>query len=180
MAWRRLDTPGHDAATLIDLDAAWRLEGAAVFLQSGLPCHLRYQIEVDEYWHTRSAVVQGWFGTTPVNLRVQADRDHRWLLNDNLVPAVTGALDIDLAFTPATNLLPIRRLALPVGASAPVVAAWLRFPDLELRPLEQVYRHAAEHAYDYSSAGGSFRALLSVTPHGFVTHYPGLWVEESG
>jgi hypothetical protein len=38
-----------------------------------------------------------------------------------------GCLDIDLGFSPSTNLLPIRRLTLAVGEAATVRAAWLPF-----------------------------------------------------
>ncbi len=99
-------------------------------------------------------------------------------MNGAPVAAVAGCIDVDLSFTPATNLLPIRRLGLPIGSSAPVAAAWLRFPELDLQRLDQVYTRAAEGRYEYSSAGGSFRATLQVAASGFVTDYPGLWREE--
>jgi hypothetical protein len=180
IAWRRLDSPGHDAATLFAVADSWRLEGAAVFLESGVPCHLHYKVEIDRLWRTRSAIVRGWFGRTRVDVRVDVDADHYWLLNGEPAPSVAGCIDLDLAFTPATNLLPIRRLNLPLGSSTPVNAAWLPFPDLQLRPLDQVYRRSAEHAYDYSSSSGSFKAALVVSPDGFVTDYSGLWVQERG
>ncbi len=34
-----------------------------------------------------------------------------WRVNDAAVPAVAGCIDLDLGFSPATNLLPIRRAA---------------------------------------------------------------------
>lgn len=178
IAWRRLDSPGHDAATLFVAGDGWRLEGTAVFLESRVPCHLRYMVDLDPLWRTRSAMVQGWLGTTRVDLLVNVHPNHQWLLNREPAASVAGCIDIDLAFTPATNLLPIRRLNLPVGASAPAVAAWLPFPELQLRPLDQVYRRSSEGTYDYSSSGGTFQASLAVSPDGFVTNYPGLWVRE--
>jgi hypothetical protein len=178
IAWRRLDCPGHDAATLSASGGGWLLEGVAAFLEAGLPCHLQYRVELDDIWQTRSAAVQGWFGATRVNVQAHVAGPHHWLVNGRQVPAVADCIDIDLAFTPATNLLPIRRLNLPVGASASVVAAWLPFPDLELRPLDQVYRRSSPNTYDYSSSGGTFEATLSVSPNGFVINYPGLWTEE--
>src|SRR5712664_99467 len=45
-------------------------------------------------------------------------------------PHSANVCDIDLAVTPATNTLPIRRLNLEVGQSQEVTAAWLKFPDL--------------------------------------------------
>jgi len=180
IAWRRLDSPGHDAAIVRATAEGWLLEGAAAFLEAGSPSHLHYAVLLDGRWQTRSATVEGWFGTTPVQLAVTVGPSGDWLVNGQIVPAVSGALDIDLAFTPATNLLPIRRLQLAVGQSSPVVAAWLPFPDLTLRPLDQVYRRISGDTYDYSALGGSFRVTLSVSPEGFVTEYPGLWVQERG
>ncbi len=85
-----------------------------------------------------------------------------------------------LGFTPATNLLPIRRLGLAPGQSAEVRAAWLSFPALTLELLEQVYRRTSEATYAYASDGGRFTAELSVSGDGFVTRYPGLWEAEPG
>jgi uncharacterized protein len=176
--WRRLDSPGHDAATLSAIAGGWRLEGVAAFLEAGDPCQLSYQVVLDQLWQTRTAEVHGRLGATPIDLQIATDARHEWRLNGREVRALAGCVDVDLAFTPATNLLPIRRLDLPVGASARVVAAWLPFPDLDLRPLDQVYRRSAPEVYEYSSSGGTFQATLSVSPVGFVTHYSGLWLEE--
>jgi hypothetical protein len=178
--WRRLDSPGHDAATLSAIDGGWQLEGVAAFLESGRPCQLSYRVTIDPLWQTRGAEVHGWLGATPVDLQIAREGRHEWRLDGKEVRAVAGCVDVDLAFTPATNLLPIRRLDLAVGASARVVAAWLPFPDLDLRPLDQVYRRAAADVYEYSSSGGTFKATLSVSPVGFVTHYSELWREQRG
>jgi hypothetical protein len=85
-------------------------------------------------------------------------------------------VDVDLGFTPSTNLLPIRRLSLAVGAEASIRAAWLRFPGLELEPLEQVYRRESEHRYRYESGGGRFAAELEVDEFGLVARYGDYWV----
>ena len=91
-------------------------------------------------------------------------------------PQVRGCIDVDLGFSPVTNTLPIRRLALPVGGEAAVRAAWLRFPELEFVPLEQVYRRLAAERYLYESAGGRFRAELEVDAWGLVTRYGDYWL----
>jgi hypothetical protein len=63
-----------------------------------------------------------------------------------------------------------------VGArSGPIVAAWVRFPDLALEPLPQEYERLAESRYRYSSRGGSFVAQLEVDEHGLVLDYEGQW-----
>jgi hypothetical protein len=93
-------------------------------------------------------------------------------------PSVTGCIDLDLNFSPSTNLLPIRRLNLAVGDEAQVRAAWLRFPSFELEPLFQTYRRIDESTYRYLSSTG-FAADLEVSSVGFVTNYPGIWEVEA-
>jgi hypothetical protein len=93
---------------------------------------------------------------------------------------VAGCIDLDLGFSPSTNLLPIRRLGLAVGQEAEVKAAWLRFPGLPLEPLEQLYRRIDVTTYRYESAGGSFVTELQVNAQGLVTRYPNFWEVEAG
>src|SRR5439155_9591595 len=109
----------------------------------------------------------------------------RWTVNGREAQTVEGAEDIDLGFTPATNLLPLRRLALKAGESAVVRAAWVRFPEFTLELLEQNYTRLDDDTYRYESAGGSgggggtFRRDLKVDASGLVLDYPGLWSAES-
>jgi uncharacterized protein len=78
---------------------------------------------------------------------------------------------LDLNFSQSTNLPAIRRLDLPVGGEAVVQAAWLRFPEFVLEPLEQVYRHTGPTTYHYGSDGGRFATELEVSEAGWVIHY---------
>lgn len=177
MAWRRLDVPGRDAATLNRGAENWLVVGEAEFVDDGRACRLRYSIDLSPAWHTRTVAVAGSVGERSVDLAVRVDQRQRWTMNWRQVPSLAGCLDIDLAFTPATNTLPIRRLDLPVGESARVVAAWLRFPELDLEPLEQIYRRVDSTHYDYRAPETDFHAVLTVSPEGWVVDYPGLWVQ---
>jgi hypothetical protein len=176
--WRRLDTPGHEAARIVAEGSAWRLNGCAVFAHEGKPCRLEYSILCDGQWKTRSADVNGWVGDTEVNKHVDVNSE-AWRLNGEPCPAVSGCIDLDLNFSPSTNLLPIRRLNLPVGQQAIVRAAWLRFPSFVLEPLDQVYRRVGELSFRYESAGGKFVAMLETNAAGFVAEYPNLWIAEA-
>lgn len=171
--WRRLDRPGHEFARLLSHGADWHLSGTALFVHEQQPCRLDYLVVCDPAWQTRSGRVTGWVGETRIEIEVAVDSARRWRLNGTLRPEVDGCVDLDLNFSPSTNLLPIRRLGLAVGAEGPVRAAWLRFPSFTLEPLEQRYRRTGPATYRYESAGGSFVADLEVTPAGLVTLYPG-------
>jgi uncharacterized protein len=170
--WRRLDRPGHEAARLSRKGEDWSLAGTAVFLHEGEPCRVDYAILCDSDWRTSEAVVEGWVGREAVQIEIAATPSGRWRMNGVERPEVEGSLDLDLNFSPSTNLLPIRRLDLAVGGEARVRAAWLRFPSFGLEPLEQSYRRVAESTYRYESAGGRFVAELEVNAAGFVTLYP--------
>jgi hypothetical protein len=118
-------------------------------------------------------------GDREINLHISVDSERKWFLNGTECPAVAGCLDIDLGFSPSTNLLPIRRLSLERGQEAEVRAAWLPFPSLEFELLPQIYRREGENTYRYESSGGAFVRVLEVNAVGFVTNYPGLWVQEN-
>jgi uncharacterized protein len=179
IVWRRLDCPGHESASVFSKDNEWHLQGAAVFLHDKADaCRLNYEIICDSQWRTHSALVTGWVGNRPIESRVVVGPDGRWLLNDDECPQVEACIDVDLNFSPSTNLLPIRRLELSVGEEKEVHAAWLRFPSFELEPLIQLYRRVDEHTYRYESAGGKFVRDLTVNEDGFVTNYPELWQAE--
>jgi len=158
-------------------DSRWRLEGVSIFTFDDHPCRLDYVIDCDPRWSTIGAEVSGWVGEERVDIEVSVDGG-RWTISGRESLGVNGCTDIDLSFSPATNLLPIRRLELEVGTEAPVRAAWLRFPSFRLEPLDQVYRRLDAGTYRYSSGGGKFVADLKVNAAGFVTLYPDFWVAE--
>jgi hypothetical protein len=173
--WRRLDAPGQDAAQLLSKVGAWHLSGVAEFANEGEPCRLEYDIECSESWLTRRARVSGRIGERAVALDVVHDERGGWTSAGVPVRALEGCLDVDLEFTPSTNLLPIRRLMLAVGQRAAVRAAWVRFPTLALELLEQTYTRTGATTYRYETADGTFRRDLIVNADGFVLDYPGLW-----
>jgi hypothetical protein len=177
--WRRVDQPGHEAARLVFHDPFWQLSGTAVFVEDQEVCRLEYLVVCDAGWRTLHARVSGWVGSQRVRLELSAGLDRRWRLNGTECTQVQGCLDLDLAFSPATNALAIRRLGLELGQSAEVRAAWLTFPGFTLEPLEQVYRRTGPATYHYEAFGGTFVTELQVNPAGLVTRYPDLWEAEA-
>lgn len=177
--WRRLDRSGMEVASIEHGNPNWHLQGTVLLEDEGRPCRLDYAVVCDSAWQTLWARVNGWIGRIPVNQRVARNPAGEWRQNGVVCPPVQGCMDVDLAFTPITNLLPIRRLALAVGTAAPVRAAWLRFPDFALVPLDQVYTREAEHRYRYESNAGRFTAPLEVDGLGMVLRYGDIWVAEA-
>ena len=170
--WHRLDRPGHEGCRLALRQASWQLIGTAVFAHDQQPCRLDYVVVCDAAWQTVSGRVTGWVGNDTVEIDLTVDAARCWRLNGAECPAVAGCIDLDLHFSPATNLLPVRRLSLDIDEEAEVQAAWLRFPSFTLEPLAQRYRRLDVSTYRYESAGGTFTTELQVNPAGLVQHYP--------
>ena len=174
MLWRRTDGSGHEYARLDREESSWLLSGIALFDHDGLACRLDYSVRCDASWSTTDARVSGWVGKQEILITIAADGNGSWTLNGRACPEVRGCTDVDLNFSPSTNLLPIRRLELPVGSAAEVHAAWLRFPSFTLERLDQIYTRIGEHTYRYQSDGG-FTAELQVDDAGFSTFYGDIW-----
>jgi hypothetical protein len=178
--WRRLDAPGHDACRLERNASAWQLDGAAVFRQeNGRIAQLHYRVRCDLHWHTQWGMVRGWLGDSAIELSIARDAHGHWKLNDEAVPDLSHCVDLDLGFTPATNLLQLRRLNLSKGERADAPAAWV---DLDgggvLSELMQSYERRSESEYAYVAKRFDYEAVLKVSADGFVSDYPRLWVAE--
>lgn len=173
--WRRLNGHGHDACRLIRRADGWALVGAAVFAEGARVCALGYQVIADASFRTRRAALQGSVGRRSVAHAIRASRRGGWTLDGRSVDGLSDCVDLDLGFTPSTNLLAIRRLALRVGDAADAPAAYLAFPALRLERLEQRYARVSRDAYDYEALAFGYRGRLRVSPQGAVVHYPGLF-----
>lgn len=177
--WRRLDRPGHEYAALRRDESAWLLSGISLFEHEAQPCRLEYDVTCDQDWSTICATVSGWVGERNVDVRIKAHADGSWEINNEPCISVGGCKDIDFSFSPSTNLLPIRRLNLHVGQESRVRAAWLRFPDFTLEPLEQTYHRISDSTFRYESASGKFVAELHVSKSGLPLRYGDLWCAEA-
>jgi hypothetical protein len=132
--WRRLDVPGAELARVSQAGHEYRIEGAVLVVYGGQPYDLRYSVACDERWRTRRATIRGTAAGETVRLDIVADTVGGWQLNGVDWSPVAGCLDVDLGFTPSTNLLAVRRLALSVGEERSTRAAWLGFPELRFEP----------------------------------------------
>jgi hypothetical protein len=171
--WRRLDVEGHDCCRMAQADDGWVFDGKAVFVEGGDAVALDYRFSCDGRWRTKRAEISGWIGTRDTRLTVERGPAGDWRLNGVTQDVPGDLVDVDLGFTPATNILPIRRLQLAVGDEARAPAVYLAFPELRLQVLEQTYRRIDETRYAYQ--GLTYEGVLDVSPEGFVLNYPGLW-----
>lgn len=108
MRWRRLAVPGREEACASRSITGWHFTGELEVEEARVAARIRYGIECDLDWCTRSALVEGEAGGAPIRLAFAADGAGHWTADGDPVPGVSGCLDLDFGFTPATNTLPIR------------------------------------------------------------------------
>jgi hypothetical protein len=169
--WRRLDRVGLDVRQLFETRDGWRLAGVSVFVDRA-PCRFEYEVETDRDWISRRARVRGFIGEHELRVRIDAVGDGRWRLDGRIVPGVEGCIDLDLAVTPATNQIALRRLRLRSGQSADAPAACFDPTRLTLTTLPQTYRRLTRDTCDYASPTSGYRATLQVRSDGAVIDYP--------
>ena len=135
-----------------------------------------YALRCDAHWRVRELRVAVETGRASTSLRLHADGQGHWTGAGGVpLPALDGCLDVDLAFSPFTNTLPIRRLALTPGASSEIAVVYLTLPDLAPVTDGQRYTCQRRDHYRYDSLDSDFSAELPVDADGLVLDYPGLF-----
>ena len=175
LLWRRLDHPGFEHLRLAEDAGGPRLKGVVISKPDDTPQRVDYDIECSANWQTREVLIVMEHGIRSERLDLTCDTQRQWRRDGVHLADLDGCEDVDLSVTPSTNTLPIRRLALGIGERRTVTAAWIRFPQLVIEPLEQVYERIGDRLYRYSSAGGAFTAELQVDEFGLVMNYPPAW-----
>jgi hypothetical protein len=135
----------------------------------------RYHVACDRQWRVRTAAVH----VTGVesNMELASDGAGHWRDGaGNRLPELDGAIDIDIAATPFTNTLPIRRLGLGERAAAEIVVAYVWLPELRVTAERQRYT-CLDNAgrYRFESLDGGFMREIEVDADGLVVTYPGLF-----
>jgi uncharacterized protein len=174
--WQGVETGAVDRCRLVAGPDGLRLSGTVLTAEFGTPLEVRYLVETGPDGLTRRVELALDGGDEAVRRVLVADGAARWRWEgggSDLVE-VDGALDVDLTVTPATNTLPIRRLAgLDVGEAADLRMAWVQFPELSVIPSAQRYERLAADRWRFST--GDFTAELLVDPEGLVLDYSGLF-----
>ena len=110
---------------------------------------------------------------------ISRSTDGIWLIDDGFGGTIDGARDVDLAFSPVFNALPVRRLGLhrePAEHVLPMV--FVDLPTLTVEAAEQTYRTVKAGSESEPAvvgfAAGTFTTEMTVDGDGFVLDYPGI------
>jgi uncharacterized protein len=133
------------------------------------PYRASYELEVRHGWITRRLRVEV-AGIGSVELR--HDGNGTWVGVPNAAE-LEGAMDCDLAFSPLTNLMPVRRHRLhEQPGKVDLGVAWVALPDLSVHLSQQRYEHLEPGKVRFTT--GDFAADLELDEDGLVAFYPGL------
>ncbi|NDV00910.1 putative glycolipid-binding domain-containing protein [Pseudoroseicyclus tamaricis] len=152
------------------------LEGTVAGTRGGLYGG-HYLVRTDSRFATRELRVSYAGGA---ELYVETDGTGHWhdRLTGRALPGLEGCLDVDIGMTPATNMLPIRRLGLAAGESREIVVGYVPLPhqiDGAFLPSRAEQRYTCltpGQSYRYEGLFRGFTAVLEVDEAGLVLDYP--------
>ena len=173
--WRASDCTSLDNFQLVHIAQGYILSGRVLTVFDGHPADVFYVVFCNNAWITQSAAVQVRRGDGSHGIELRRDSDARWWQGDVVLDQLDGLIDVDISITPATNTLPIRRLAPEVGELHAIDAVWIRVPELTVERLTQRYTRTSQHRFHYESGDGAFHADLDVDDAGVVVQYGDLW-----
>lgn len=167
LLWRRLDEPGMDFCLLVGDAAAHTAMGTSVGFRDGREFAVHWGIQWDESFLPRKVRVDGPDG----GVSLDQVEPGTWKEGDATREDLAGCLDADLACTPFTNTLAIRRLALAHGASAELKVAYVAVPGMSAAPVRQRYTRLGETQWRYEGIFRSFSGVLDCDADGLVRRY---------
>jgi uncharacterized protein len=167
LAWRGLDEWRTEACTVERGDHGLR----AVGVQVGTTYQLDYGLETGPDLVTKRLVLTVRDAAGQRGVLLERSEDGDWTGNDEPLPHVEGALDVDLALSPLTNYMPAARLG---SEPADHVMAWIDVPSLAVSRSGQRYEPIGPRRVRYVGLDDGFTAELDLDADGFVAHYPGL------
>lgn len=174
VVWERTGPMGLEHLALHVGEDDIRADGLLVLDLGGDVVRVRYAIDLGRDWRTRAARLALDRGG-PVVRRTLARRGEAWSVDGAARPDLAGAFDIDIAGTPFTNTMPLRRLALATGVPEAIRVAYVGLPGLEVGLAEQEYTRLGDGAVRYRGLGTGFEAVIAADAAGLVVDYPPIW-----
>jgi hypothetical protein len=173
--WTSAQEPGAEYVAVWQTPQGYRVQGDWVGTAQGQPARARYRLALDLTWGVKHLRAAWETGTTTCRVRVQRNATGIWQVNGEQRPDLTACVDLDLAWSPLTNTLPIRRLGLAVGAQRELCVAYIEPPLLTVVPDRQRYTRLGPESWRYESLDSGFSADLTVDEDGLVVDYPPLF-----
>jgi len=163
--WRTWD---HEHLETVML--RWENEGWTATGEVGREA-VTYVLRLSATWQVRQFLL--FRDLDEPDLWLGADGTGRWgEMNGDHRHDLAGCTDVDLAVTPFTNSIPIRRLKLEVGAAADVVAAMIDTDALGVVPVRQRYERLTARRFRRTNLDSGEITEFDVDEYGLVHDEP--------
>src|SRR5690606_141885 len=178
VAWTRVDDArGTAVGALVPERSGHRIEGGEPAADGGGVYSCRFTVRTDLAWATRSVHVEV-LSSTGVRTMDVTCRAGLWTVDGERRPLLDGCTDVDIAATPLTHTLPIRRLGLRRGEHRDISAVWISVPDLRVSRVSQRYTRLeptgdGRARYEYRAADHGYE--ISVDHEGLVIDHQDLY-----
>lgn len=174
IVWERIGPMGLEHLAL-DVGAdGIRADGLVLMQLDDGMIRLAYRLHLDGGWRTRSAELTLDRGGPARTLAIECEGD-RWSVDGVARADLDGAFDIDIAATPFTNAMPLRRLALVPGVPAAIQVVYVSVPALDVAIAGQDYTRLGDGRFRYRGLGTGFEAVVTADGDGIVLDYPPIW-----
>jgi hypothetical protein len=185
LTWQAEDGHGLEGTRMLPGHGGFRALGRMVRVEPSGGFTASYRLVVGEDGNLSRLSLTSATAERERHLTINRTDDGVWLLDTGAGGGGTrgdfaGAVDINVAFSPLFNALPIRRLGLHrQSAEHTLRTVFVSLPDLELTVVEQTYRTISEldEATGIAEIGfqrGDFTTELVVDADGVVTSFPGI------
>ena len=166
--WATWDGDGEETTTIL-----WENEGFTVSGQVSRE-NVQYVLRLSPTWQVRQFLL--FRDLDEPDLWLATDGGGRWgEMNGDHRTELDGCYDIDLACTPFTKTLPIRRLPLHEGHAAELRVVSVDPETLGVRKDLQRYTRIGSHRWLFEQVETGFSAELEVDEFGLVLDYPTLF-----
>jgi hypothetical protein len=173
--WLAQHAPGAEHVEIRRCPWGYRIDSRMAGSEEGLPVNAGYRLDVDAAWSVIGVAAAWSMGGVTRRLRLRRSESGEWRDANGARPDLAGCVDIDIAWTPLTNSLPIRRLGLRIGERRALSVAYIAPPDLSVGPVQQQYTRLATDRWRYEGYPPGFVADITVDEDGLVVNYPDLF-----
>lgn len=142
---------------------------------------MKYDIVLDQGWVTR-AVALRYLGEDQ-GVSLSSDGHGIWKDEQGQVlPELSGCVDIDISCTPFTNTLPINRLPYVPMQQQEIQVVYISAADLKYKLVKQKYTllESRNDSSVFQYQSGNFKENITVDSNGIVLDYPNLFYREMG
>jgi hypothetical protein len=175
--WKResVDTTTIETLRLIKVYNDYSIKSIVNGTLAGKPLLIEYRISIDKTWNVKTVEIESKLNDS-LKISLKTDSIGKWFNNDNQeIKELNGCIDIDIAITPFTNTLPIRRLGSILKERTKINVLYFDIASWSFKKVEQYYTMLDSNLYKYEGAFRNFTANLPTDNYGFVTSYPNLF-----